>query len=219
MEELMAKNTKRAKFVKKSRLERAWSQSQLAAIADVNLRTIQRLEKDGAASFETLKGVAQAFEVDVKELDPSSEGSKAKETIGFQKKVHLMPRLVTGKNLADVVIGSEQFQLEHDDDYDQRSISAMKGILELLKVDVVRLHDADPIQRLDVEAELSLEIKGLENYGYYLFGIKRVIPRVESEQTEITMCTLYMSHSRSPKIVRDKKFNMLIPAVLPEVAR
>lgn len=58
MEEVMAKNSKRANFVKDGSLERAWSQTQLAEIAGVNLRTIQRVEKEGAASFETLMGIA-----------------------------------------------------------------------------------------------------------------------------------------------------------------
>lgn len=220
MEEIMTKGTARAKFVKKARLERAWSQSQLATIADVNIRTIQRLEKEGTASFETLRGIAQAFEVDVKELDPVSGSKKSKLLIEPQKKVHLMPRLNSGKNLAAIVVGADQFQFEHDEDNDPRSINAMKGILDLLKGDVVRLYDADPVDRLTVESELSQEIKGLENYGYYLFGIRRVIPRiVTNQESEIIMCTLYMSHSRSPRIVRDKKFNMFIPAVLPEAVR
>ncbi len=220
MEEIMAKNIGRAKFVKKARQERAWSQSQLATIADVNLRTIQRLEKDGAASFETLMGVAQAFKIDVKELNLASGVSDKKVKVTQQGKVHLLPRLVSGKSLTDVVVGSEQFQFEHDEDHDPRSIAAMKDILKLLQGDVVRLYDSAPIERLNVEAELSQELKGLEDYGYYLFGIKRIIPRIlGKEKIEITMCTLFMSHSRSPKIIRDKKLNMYIPAILTELAR
>ena len=220
MEEIMAKNSGRAKFVKKAREERAWSQSQLATIADVNLRTIQRLEKDGSASFETLRGVAQAFEIDVKELNPTSNPSAPKQKSSPRRTVHLMPRLVSGKNLTDVVVGSDQFQFVHDEDHDPRSIAAMKDILRLLQGDVVRLYDADPIERLNVESELSQEIKGLEDYGYYLFGMKRVVPRIAGEEkAQVTMCTIFMSHARSPKIIRDKKLNMMMPAVLTEVVR
>lgn len=220
MEELMAKNTSRAKFVKKERLERAWSQTQLATIAEVNLRTIQRLEKDGAASFETLMGIAQAFEIDVKELNMISSKSVQKANSSPQKQVHFMPRLVSGKNLSDVVVGADQFQVEHDEAQDPRAIGAMKDILELLKQDIVRLYDADPVARLQVESEMTQEIQGLEQYGFYLFGIKRTIPRIiEQNETQITMCTLFMSHAHSPKIIRDKKLNMIMPAALSEVAR
>lgn len=215
MDAHMAKDFERAKFVRKQREERAWPQRQLADVAEVNIRTIQRLEKDGSASFETLMAVAQAFDMDVKQLSPTS---RTKDRASIEKRVHLLPRLTLGKDLTNVVAGADQFQFEHDDDHDPRSIQAMKGILEMLKHDVVRLYDADPIRRLNVESELSQEIRGLESYGYYLFGIKRVIPRIAGGQrTLISMATLYMSHSRSPKVVRDKAF-MVIPAVLPEVA-
>lgn len=220
MEELMAKNTGRAKFVKNARLERAWSQTQLATISGVNLRTIQRLEKDGAAALETLMGVAQAFSIDVKELNPTSGKTNSKKIISSQKKVHFLSRLTSGKNLTDVVLGADQFQVEHDEAQDPRAVAAMKDILNLLKQDIVRIYDADPVTRLQVELEMTQEIQGLEQYGFYLFGIKRIIPRiVGKKETQITMCTLFMSHSHSPKIIRDKKFNMMMPAVLTEVAK
>lgn len=83
----------------------------------------------------------------------------------------------------------------------------------------LRWTDADPMGKFNIEIELSQEIKGLESYGFYLFGVKRTIPQaVGEERTLIAMSTLYMSHSRSPKIIRDKKFNMALPGVLPEVA-
>ena len=220
MEEVMAKSISRAKFVKKERLERAWSQTQLATVAGVNLRTIQRLEKDGAASLETQMGVAQAFDIDVKELSPTSGKTNSKEIVPPQKKVHLLSRLASGKNLSDVVLGADQFQVEHDEAQDPRAIAAMKDILNLLKGDIVRIYDADPATRLQIELEMTQEIQGLEQYGFYLFGIQRTIPRiVEKKKSLITMCTLFMSHAHSPKIIRDKKFNMLMPAVLTEIAR
>jgi transcriptional regulator with XRE-family HTH domain len=99
----MAKNAGLAKFVKKERIERAWSQSRLATVAEVNLRTIQRLEKDGSASFETLMGVAHAFDMDVKQL---SSTSRTQDKVSSQKKVYLMPRLALGKDLAGIYFRS-----------------------------------------------------------------------------------------------------------------
>lgn len=211
----MARNIERAVLVKNKREGRGWSQDQLAAIASLSLRTIQRLEKHGSARPETLMAVAQSFDMDVEQLSPSPP---AGEMPPAQKPVHLMPRLASGTDLASVVTGAEQLQFEHDDDDDPRSIGAMKDILKLLSHDVMRLIDADPLERATVEHELSQEIEGLAGYGYHLFGIKRVIPRVVEGQRRLTsMATLYMSHSRSPKLVQDQTF-MVIPAVLPEVA-
>lgn len=216
METYVAKSIGRAKFVRNEREKWAWSQSQLAEVAGVSLRTVQRLEKTGVASFETLMAVAQAFKMDVKELEAPS---KPQVSADLARKVYLLPRLTSGKDLAGVIGGADQFQVEHDEADDKRAVGAMRSVLEALKGDVVRWTDADPMGKFNIEIELSEEIKGLEKYGFYLFGVKRTIPQIVGEErTLVSMSTLYMSHSRSPKIVRDKKFNMAIPAVLPEIA-
>ena len=65
-----------AKMVKRLRMERAWSQEQLAASADVSLRTIQRVEADGSASNETRMALAAVFGIEVRELsvpEPASQ--------------------------------------------------------------------------------------------------------------------------------------------------
>lgn len=217
MDSNMAKKIGRAKIVKKAREERAWPQWQLAKAAGVTLRTIQRLERDGAASLETLKGVAGAFDIDVKQLNPTS---RIQERANPQAKVYLLPRLTSGKDFASIILGADQFQVEHDETDDKRAQSAMISILNYLKRDIVRWHDADLAGKLKIEFELSQEIKGLEDHGFYLFGVKRTIPLITGEDQALTsMCTVYMSHARSPKIVRDKKSNMAIPAVLTEIAQ
>ena len=209
----MGKNLGVAKFVKKERNERAWPQQQLADVAGVDLRTIQRLEKNGIASLETLKGVASAFDIDVKELNQISTQEK---NASQSSKIHLLNRIASGKNLADVIAGMDQLQVEYDDfSIDPRMIDSMRGILKLLKEDVVRLSDANPVKKLEVEAEMTQEIQGLESYEFYLFGIKRIVP-VEDQKNEIVMCTLYLSHANSPRI--NKKL-MTIPAKLTEVAK
>lgn len=51
-------------LVKRLRSERQWSQEQLAAACGLNLRTIQRLEKTGKASMESVRALAAVFELD-----------------------------------------------------------------------------------------------------------------------------------------------------------
>jgi len=217
MEEELAKSIRRAKFIKKERNLRAWTQTQLAEIAGVNLRTIQRVERDGTASFETLMGIATAFDVDVKELTQPLPANQKKNT---HKSVYLLPRIATGTQLSSLISRADQFQVEHDESTDPRAIGAMKGIIELLKGDVVRLYDAGPAERIEIEAELTQELNGLEQHGFYIFGIKRTIPHiVNNEEREVSLCTLFMSHSQSPKIVRNRMSNMMVPAVLTEVLR
>lgn len=217
MDTNMAKNAGRAKLVRKHREERAWTQSHLADASRVNLRTIQRLERDGSASFETLLALAGAFEMNVKDLNPTSRTTVA---ITPQKKIYLMPRLTIGKEFGKLIEGADQYQFEHDEADDKRTLGCMVDLLKVLSADVVCWHDADAAERLKLEFELSQGLKEFEGVGIYLFGIKRDIPQVIGKRkTQINMCTLYLSHSRSPKIRRDKRGNMVVPAVLTEVAR
>jgi len=55
-------------IIKKLRLDRGWSQEDLAEISGVSVRTIQRIEQGGRASLETLKCLAAVFETPVPEL-------------------------------------------------------------------------------------------------------------------------------------------------------
>jgi transcriptional regulator with XRE-family HTH domain len=54
--------------VKKLRIEKSWSQEKLAEAARMNLRTIQRIEKDGVASLRSCSSLAIALGVEPQEL-------------------------------------------------------------------------------------------------------------------------------------------------------
>ena len=58
-----------AALIKELREEKSWSQEELAIAAGVNLRTIQRIEKEASASLQSKKAIASALELDVRDLD------------------------------------------------------------------------------------------------------------------------------------------------------
>lgn len=55
-------------LIQKLRLQRGWSQQQLADFSGLSTRTIQRLENGQHASIESLKSLAAVFEVDFQTL-------------------------------------------------------------------------------------------------------------------------------------------------------
>jgi transcriptional regulator with XRE-family HTH domain len=55
-------------YIKRERQRRAWSQEHLAEVTGLGLRTIQRIEKTGAASYESARSLAAIFGIDVAEL-------------------------------------------------------------------------------------------------------------------------------------------------------
>jgi len=54
--------------IKELRLQKGWSQEQLAELTNLSSRTIQRIEKENKASLESLKALAIAFELEVSQL-------------------------------------------------------------------------------------------------------------------------------------------------------
>lgn len=62
--------------VKAFRLARAWSQEQLAEMAALSVRTVQRIESGDQPSLETLSALAAVFGVSVTELSGQAEAGE-----------------------------------------------------------------------------------------------------------------------------------------------
>ena len=62
--------------IRMEREGRAWSQEHLAEVAGLSLRTIQRVETSGSASFETAKSLAAVLELEVAALRAPAEASQ-----------------------------------------------------------------------------------------------------------------------------------------------
>ena len=55
-------------IIRKLRLQRGWSQEQLAQMTDLSVRTIQRAERGKSISVESIKSLAAVFDVDLSHL-------------------------------------------------------------------------------------------------------------------------------------------------------
>lgn len=55
-------------LVRSARHLRGWSQSHLAAVMEVSPRTVQRIEKEGRASLETMQTLCAVLELDAETL-------------------------------------------------------------------------------------------------------------------------------------------------------
>lgn len=60
-----------SQLIRAEREQRAWSQSHLASVSGLGLRTIQRIEGKGRASYESAGAIAAAFSMTVAELQAS----------------------------------------------------------------------------------------------------------------------------------------------------
>ena len=102
-------------IVRKLRLQKGWSQEQLAHISGLNVRTIQRIERGQTPSLESKKSLAAAFEVQLATFE-------SKVALNDNSKEADMNDQTTNNN-ADLVIE----EVKADEKY---AINYAKGIKE-----------------------------------------------------------------------------------------
>ncbi len=66
--------------IRKRRLQKGWSQEQLAQLSGLNIRTVQRIERGQKPSLESLNALAAVFEIDLSELQGEQEMNKSNQT-------------------------------------------------------------------------------------------------------------------------------------------
>lgn len=93
--------------VRRLRTERGWSQDQLAVASGLSLRTIQRVEAEGAASRETRVSLAATFGVQLSEL----AGEVAVETVKRERPVQDVGALFIGMAVLTCVLLNESGRL------------------------------------------------------------------------------------------------------------
>jgi transcriptional regulator with XRE-family HTH domain len=71
--------------LKTHRESRAWSQTQLAEVSGLSLRTIQRIEKTGMASQESAKSLAAVYECSISELLMQKDSPVVESRFAFSK--------------------------------------------------------------------------------------------------------------------------------------
>jgi len=60
-------------IIKKLRLQKCWSQEQLAEFSGLSVRTIQRIERGHPASLESVKALAAVFQLNIHDLQQESQ--------------------------------------------------------------------------------------------------------------------------------------------------
>ena len=85
-------------YIKAQRARRAWSQEHLAEVTGLGLRTIQRIEKTGAASYESARSLAAVFEIDVADLRvaPPVVVEPRRVSLSMRQVLGVVGALVTG---------------------------------------------------------------------------------------------------------------------------
>lgn len=104
-------------IVRKLRIQRGWSQEQLAELTNLSVRTIQRAERGQTLSLETARSFASVFEVDI------STFNRGVTTMNSNNKIN--EDIEDKKNLSQNTRVKEELE-----DDEKQAIEYVKGIKE-----------------------------------------------------------------------------------------
>ncbi|MCX2745337.1 helix-turn-helix domain-containing protein [Mangrovivirga sp. M17] len=83
----MDSNKTNLRDIKKMRLERHWSQEQLAEMSGLSIRTIQRIENGENAGLESLKSLAAVFDTNIEDSNKKVELEKIRKEEAYIQKL------------------------------------------------------------------------------------------------------------------------------------
>lgn len=154
---------------------RQWSQEQLAEISRLNVRTIQRVEKGEAASLDTRRALASAFDFeDIDALNkpfhiPSAEQLKvAKEKFDREHVTLTALPLTTGRQLAKLAEGCSMDLSEPAFELPREAAEEFATLVDYLR-DYRDCADVySETQKLEIYDELQAHIDALQAQGVSL---------------------------------------------------
>lgn len=156
-----------APHIKELRTARAWSQEQLAQIAGINVRTIQRIENGEPASFETLKSIAASFDIDVSTLlEPKKSEQKKQESAPGD----FLLRVENGTQLFSFFGASHAYQFQNDELDDDAKVDLVGSFLQELHDWGEMWDEVEPGERVRIAHDFTKRIVELEQLGLWVFA-------------------------------------------------
>jgi transcriptional regulator with XRE-family HTH domain len=148
------------------------TQEHLAELADVSVRTIQRLEKTGSFSPETLRSVAEAFDMDCQHI-LALANLPFKESNEELEKKYVRLRLVevtNGKSLTDKLSNIHLLQPDYPSDLNKDQANVTGELLDLLQDYLDIRSDLSPSENISQESNLTEQLEKLFELGLRVFS-------------------------------------------------
>jgi len=184
--------------LKELRESRAWSQEQLAAIANLSVRTIQRIENSEPASFETLKSLAAAFDLNVADFTAPEKDKPTAEGRG-----KFLLRVTSGTELFGFTYGAHAADFGNDEPQNEAEIELLGRFFDGLKNWGDILDDIYPSQRIRLEDEYRSLIEELDEMGFWVFaGIDKKKIKIGGNSTDWRMSVIRVIRKTNPTIIK-----------------
>lgn len=193
-------DSKVAKIVKELRERRAWPQEQLAQVAEVSVRTIQRIESGLPVRLDTLQAIASAFEIDVNHLTQAKDkGASASDGL----MVPFMVRISSGTELCNTIARAEAWEFSHDDLSGETEVELVSGLFQELYEWGMVWDDVEPGEKVNIGYRYNGTLGDLDKHGLWIFALTRPKEFKAGENSvALNVCALRVVRSTNPTIVR-----------------
>ena len=205
--------TRYGERMRELRKKRAWPQEQLAEVAGISVRTIQRIENGDPASFETLKAVANALDLAVEELlTPAPESSSKPSGVGSPP-VTFLTRVRTGKDLFAYIGGAgahifDEGPLEHPED-----VELVAALYQDLHDYGDIWNDLEPADHVRVPYSFNERIHEIEERGLWIFaGTQKRTFSAGKAHLPVNLVLVCILSDSNPAIIRLENDDAVVPA-------
>lgn len=210
-------------IVKELRAQFNWSQVNLAEYSGVSERTIQRLEKDGTAEYDTLLAVANAFKVDVEFLKFKPEDLPTEEDLQkLLKEFHFLQEVKTGKVMMDFVVGNHAMHSDHPQPKTDEEASMFGAFFENCQDWGDIWGDIPQGGRMDAIMAIHQQIEELNAAGFSIFSETRKMKMVSQEKDKepfrFNTVTIMITPSDNPTIFTNEQGLKTLPVRYADTA-
>ena len=192
----------RSAQIKDLRTSRAWSQEQLAKMAGLDVRTIQRMEKGEPASFESLKSVASVLKVNVSDLLNEKKAEEKEKSEAETPNGEFLIRVSDGNHLFALMSRAHAYAFNNDPLESAEDTDLVADFLQELHDWGELGDDMGPGERVRVAHEYSGKIKELEEKGLWVFAGQTKRKYVSGNKPiSLSIFTVHVLKSSNPAIV------------------
>ena len=202
------------------RVTRVWTQERLAEVARVGVRTVQRIEATGAASFDSIQQIAQALEVEASELMDSPDTAKTKKTPKTREPIPVfLNRLTSGADVFRVLEGAHGGDFGNDNPVTREEADLVGAFMQDMHGYLDVCNEIEPGQRVQTAFEYTARIQELTNAGFSVFGASKCL-RLRSQNRpdqvdQWTFAIIQVLRSDNPRIVKHQGLVETVSYLLP----
>ena len=213
--------------VTKLRTQHGMTQEKLAAMSNVNIRTIQRAERGEHLQLENIASIAAALKVTVPALTMSDGGAAPVEPEGEtedrENNAVVLRPVASDKALLDIVLDSFSASLDCQAEPTSENIEVLTSVVEaieqLLPDPWQNPHEQTPLTlavRLRRAVELSAKLAELDRFGIAVFAgnytarakqphfddeIGQMVVRSRGPYEPVTICRVTLEMRKKERVV------------------